>query len=150
MAQQMHTPTGVGPTGSNAGYGAPYGRREAGGGWLGFAAVMFFAAGAADALWGIAALVNDDYFTADELLFGDLSMWGAIYLGFAALQIVTAWLIVKRSAIGAALGIGIALLHALAVLMSIGAYPLWSVILLAIDGLIIYGLTAYGFGEPET
>ena len=28
---------------------------------------------------GIAALANDDYFAADELLFGDLSMWGTVY-----------------------------------------------------------------------
>lgn len=151
MAQQMNTPTGVnaGPAGSSAGYGGPYGTPEAGRGWLGFAAVMFLVAGTVNALWGISALVNDDYFAVDELLFGDLSMWGVFYLVFAGLQLLTAWLIARRSAVGAAIGIGIVMLHVLVVLMSIGAYPLWSVILLAIDGLIIYGLTAYGFGEPE-
>ena len=45
---------------------------------------MFMVAGVANALWGISALVNDDYFTADELLFGDLSMWGVFYLLLAA------------------------------------------------------------------
>lgn len=80
-------------------------------------------------------------------------MWGWIYLGFAAVQLVTGGLIVSmrggRRAVGAALGIGIALLPALMVLMSIGAYPIWSIILLAIDGLIIYGLAAYGFEDAE-
>jgi hypothetical protein len=150
MAQQMHTPTGASarPVGADAGYGASYGAAE-GRGWLTFAAVMFFAAGALDALWGISALVNDDYFAADELLFGDLSMWGAIYIAFGALQIITGLLILSRSAVGAVLGIGLTLLHAIAVLMSIGAYPVWSIILLAIDGLIVYGLTVYGFDESE-
>jgi hypothetical protein len=145
MAHEMQTPAG-----SSAGYGPSYGAppdtRE-GRGWLTFAAAMFIAAGLGNALWGIAALANDDYFTADELLFGDLSMWGVFYLLLAAVQFGTAWLIFRRSAVGAVLGISLALLHALVALMSIAAYPLWTVILLTIDGLIIYGLTVHGFEE---
>lgn len=145
MAHEMQTPTGADP-GYGASYGAPSQMRE-GHGWLVFAAVMFFAAAAANALWGIAALVNDSYFRVDELLFGDLSMWGVIYLVFAAVQALTAFLILRRSTLGVVLGIGIALLNAVLVLLSIGGYPLWSVIILVIDGLIIYGLSVYGFEE---
>lgn len=143
-------PETTSPTGGEAGYGAPYGARtdrRRGRGWLTFAAVMLFAAGAANALWGISALVNDDYFTVDELLFGDLSMWGVFYLVLAAAQFLVGLLILGRSAVGAVLGIGFALLSGLLALMSIGAYPIWSVIVLTIDGLIIYGLTVYGFDE---
>ena len=138
------------PAGANTGYGPSYGSSPAPGygtGWLTFAAVMFMLAGIANGLWGIAALVNDDYFTADELLFGDLSMWGVFYLLLAAAQLATAWLVLRRSAVGAVIGIGLALLHGLVALMSIGAYPLWTVIVLVIDGLIIYGLTVHGFEE---
>ena len=73
-------------------------RGTEGAGWLTFAAVLFLLAGTFDALYGIAALANDDYFAADELLFGDLSMWGAIYLGFAAVQIAAGLLIINRKA----------------------------------------------------
>jgi len=136
------------PAGSSAEYGPSYGTRPGeGGGWLTFAAALFIAAGIGNALWGISALVNDDYFAADELLFGDLSMWGVFYLLLAAIQFVTAWLIFRRSPVGTVLGISLALLHLLVALMSIAAYPLWTVILVTIDGLIIYGLTAYGFEE---
>jgi hypothetical protein len=144
MAHEMQSPTGA-----KAGYGAydtPPGVRD-GRGWRTFAAVMLFAAGATNALWGIAALVNDDYFTVDELLFGDLSMWGVLYLVFAAVQVITGFLILGRSAFGAVLGIGIALLSGILALISIGAYPVWSIVVLVIDGLIIYGLTVYGFAE---
>jgi hypothetical protein len=122
-------------------------RGREGGGWLTFAAVLFLLAGSLNALYGIAALVNDDYFAVDELLFGDLSLWGVIYLGFAAAQIAAALLIINRSVGGALMGIALAGLHAIGVLMSIGAYPVWSVILLVIDGMIIYGLTVYGLVE---
>ena len=49
--------------------------------------------------------------------------------------------------LGAVLGIGIAMLHGMLALLSIGAYPVWSIIALTIDGLIIYALTVHGFEE---
>ena len=121
--------------------------RIEGGGWLTFAAGMFLVAALFNGVYAIAAFANDDYFAVDELLFGDLSLWGAIYLGFAVAQFGTALLILGRRPAGAVLGIALAALHGTAVLLSIAAYPLWSVILLVIDGLIIYGLTVYGFPE---
>ena len=39
------------------------------------------------------------------------------------------------------------LLSAVIALFSIGAYPVWSIVVLAIDGLIIYALTVHGIGE---
>lgn len=99
-----------------------------------------------NAVYGLTALTDDDYLHADELLFGDLSMWGAIYLVFAVTQLVAVLLIVRRRPSGVALGIAIVVLHATAVLLAIGAYPIWSVILLVVDGLILYGLSVYGLG----
>ena len=45
-------------------------------GFITLAGVMLYIAAAANALWGIAAFANDEYFAADELPFGDLSAWG--------------------------------------------------------------------------
>ena len=116
-------------------------------GFITLAGVMLFIAAAANALWGIAAFANDDYFAADELLFGDLSAWGGVYLGIAAVQLITVVLIFNKSHFGAVVGILIAGVNAIAQLMAIGAYPVWSVIVLVVDGLIIYGLCVYGFDE---
>jgi hypothetical protein len=129
------------------GQAPPVSREDEGGGWLAFAAVLFLAAATFNTVYGIAALANDDYFAADELLFGDLSMWGAVYLGLAALQLAAGLLILGRRSFGAVMGIAIALLHGTVALMSIGAYPVWSVIVLVIDGMIIYGLTVYGLAR---
>jgi hypothetical protein len=117
--------------------------------WLVFAGVLILAGAAANALWGITALVNDDYFSADELLFGDLSLWGALYLGFAALLAVTGLLILRASDVGIILGTVLAALHFLLSLVTIGAYPLWTVLVLVIDGLIIYGLVVRGPDETR-
>jgi hypothetical protein len=42
-----------------------------------------------------------------------------------------------------------AVFHATAALLSIGAYPIWSVILLVVDGLILYSLSVYGLGSND-
>ncbi len=45
---------------------------------------------------------------------------------------------------GALLGIMLAGLSAVNSLLSVGAYPIWSLIILALDGVVIYALTVYG------
>ena len=51
--------------------------------------------------------------------------------------------------IRAMLGILIAGLSAVVHLMLIGGYTLWSVIVIAVDCLVIYGLATHGFGRAR-
>jgi hypothetical protein len=115
--------------------------------WAAFVVVLFFIVGCFNLIDGLAALMADDYFRVDELLFGDLTLWGTIYLAVGALQLFTAWLIYRGSETGALLGMVLAALSAIVALLSLGAYPLWSVIILLLDGLVIYALTVYGTGR---
>ena len=59
--------------------------------------MLFFVVGCFSILQGIAFLANDDYFVADELLFGDLSLWGTLYLILGAIQLLAAFLIWRGS-----------------------------------------------------
>jgi len=113
-----------------------------------FASVLFFVAALSSLIWGLAALFNDDSFRVDELLFGDLSLWGVVSLCAAVLQFITAMLLLTRRPAGVALGIALAIVHATVTLFSVGAYPLWSVLLLVLDGVVIYALTVHG-GELD-
>ena len=112
--------------------------------WAAFAGIVFLVLGIFNIVDGIAALANDDYFHADELLFGDLSMWGTIYLVLGAVQLLTAMLVFRGNLLGAFLGITLAVLNAILALLSLGAYPVWALIILALDGVVIYALTAHG------
>ncbi len=112
-------------------------------GWAAFAATMVLIVGVFNVIYGLAAIVDDDYLTG-ELLFGDVSLWGWIHLILGVLQVVTATMIYAGNDFGAVLGIMFAGFSAIAALLSIGAYPVWSVIILVLDGLIIYALTVYG------
>lgn len=113
-------------------------------GWAAFAAIMVLIVGVFNVIYGLAGIIDDDYFEAGELLFGDQSLWGWIHLALGVLQVITAALIFAGNELGAVLGIMFAGFSAIAALLAIGAYPVWSVIILVVDGLIIYALTVYG------
>jgi hypothetical protein len=112
--------------------------------WAAFAGCLFLILGVFNLVDGVAALANDDYFRVDELLFGDLAMWGAIFLVIGALQLLTAFLVFRGNLAGALLGITLAGVNALVALLSVGAYPIWSLVIVALDGVVIYALTVYG------
>jgi hypothetical protein len=118
-------------------------RRSARSGMVTFAGVMFLVVGAFNLLDGIVALVNDKYFVADELLFGDLSAWGVWFLICGAAQAVTGWALLARRPLSLIFGIAIAAINALTQLMWIGAYPAWSIAAMVVDGVIIWALTAH-------
>ncbi len=112
-------------------------------GWAVFAGVLFVLAGIFHVMWGIAAIGNDDNFVADELLFGDLSLWGALYLALGALQLLAAWLIGTGKRAGQLLGLALAGLSAVNAMFTFAAYPLWSATILILDLLVIYGLSVH-------
>jgi hypothetical protein len=113
-------------------------------GWAVFAGVLFVLAGIFHVMWGIAALAQDDNFVADELLFGDLSLWGVIYLVLGCLQMLAAWLIATARTSGRYLGLILAVLSAINAMFTFAAYPLWSACILVLDLLVIYGLAVHG------
>jgi hypothetical protein len=115
-----------------------------GAGWARFAGMMILVVGTFNLIWGFVALVQDDYFASDQLLMWSLNSWGAIHIVIGCLQLLTAMLIFSGSGAGAVLGVLLSFLSAIGALLAIGAYPIWSIVILVIDGLVIYALTVYG------
>lgn len=118
--------------------------KPAGGGWLVFAGSMVLIAVTATAVFGIAALTADGSFSDDELLIGDLSWWGVLFLIVAAVQAIVALMIFDRNPVGAMMGILLAMVSGTLALLTILAHPLLSSIVMAIDLLVIFALWAYG------
>ena len=112
-------------------------------GWAVFAGVLFLLTGIFHLMWGIAALANDDNFVSDELLFGDLSLWGIFYVAIGAAQLGTAYLIARASRFGQGAGLLLACLSATNAMLSFAAYPLWSAVIMLLDLLVIYGLAVH-------
>jgi hypothetical protein len=137
---QPRTATASAATGGRVGYEEPQGA-----GWVLFAGIMLMVAGVLNIIYGIAAIGNSKFFVANtEYILSNLKTWGWVMLILGALQALAAFSIWNGNAFGRWFGIGCAGLNAVGALMSIPAYPFWSLAIFAVDVLIIYGLAAYG------
>jgi hypothetical protein len=118
---------------------------EQGDGWLIFAASMLGLAGAIGLIAGIAAIFNSSFYVnGSRFVFSGLSTWGWIVTAVAVTTLFAAGGVVKRSQWARWFGMIVAGLQAIAQLMFVQAYPMWSMAVFAIDLLVIYGLAVYG------
>ena len=114
-------------------------------GWSAFAGLLVLIAGIVNATGGLAAIGGDDFFAdAASYVFGDLETWGWIMLVMGIVQIFAAISIWSRGAFGRWVGIASASANAVAQLLFIVAFPLWSLAVFALDLIVIYGLVIYG------
>jgi hypothetical protein len=123
----------------------PAGR--SGSGWVVFAGVMLLVASVLNAIYGFSAIYNDDYVAEEEFLYGPVSLWGWLAVGIAVVMLITALGVFVRNAMAAYLGIFIAAVNALAHLTAIGGATAFSIVVIAVDALIVYGLAVHG-SEP--
>jgi hypothetical protein len=116
-----------------------------GSGWLVFAAIILAIVGLLNVIWGIAAIGDSRFFVADtKYILSGLHTWGWITLLLGALQLLACASVVRGGQFGRWFGIIGASFSAVAALMSIPAYPFWSLAIFAIDLLIVYGLAVHG------
>jgi hypothetical protein len=108
-----------------------------------FGAVMLMLVGAFNAMDGVVAIANPDYLR-DVVLFADLEAWGWFFLVFGATQLLVGFLILRGSAVALWAGVALAAVNALAQLAFAETRPAWSLTIVALDVLVIYGFVARG------
>jgi len=134
-----------GTTESGASSRADYVEDDRGLGWLVFAGIMLSMVGILNIVYGIAAIDNSTFFTANaKYVITDLNTWGWVVLGVGAIQFLAAFGIWAGSEWGRWVGIVSAGANAIVQMFFISGFPLLSVTLFAVDILVIYGLVAYG------
>jgi hypothetical protein len=113
-------------------------------GWVMFAALMIILVGGFNAIDGLVALFNDDYFVVaeDKLLAFDLTAWGWIMLLFGIFMIVVGFALIGARGWARIIAIGLVALNAIAQLAFASAHPAWSVLVIALDVMVIFALTA--------
>ena len=118
---------------------------EHGAGWILFAGVMIVIAGVMNTIGGIAAIDSANFYTDNaHFMVSDLNTWGWVLLVIGVLQLFAGFSIWSGGAYGRWVGVGSASVNAVAQLIFIAAFPLWSLAIFAIDILVIYGLVVYG------
>jgi hypothetical protein len=131
---------------------AAYEDDEKGFGWLLFAATMLGLAGVLSIIDGIVALSRGKFYTANaSYVFTDLRTWGWITLVIGVLLIVAAMGVFSGSGFARWFGIIAAGVNAIGFFGSPTAqqYPFWSLIIFALDVLVIYALAVYGGKKME-
>ncbi|MBF9068554.1 DUF7144 family membrane protein [Streptacidiphilus fuscans] len=111
-----------------------------------FAGVLLALLGFLNGLDGIAAIARSHVFFGNaHYVFGDLRAWGWVMLVLAVVQLAAAYgVLVARAEWARWTGVVVLGLNVFAQMAFIPSYPFWSLTIIAIDVLGIYGLTAYG------
>jgi|SRR5581483_3746601 len=117
-------------------------RPRPGSGWVMFAAVLFLILGIFNVLDGIVAIAKDDHFVTNLIVVNNLAFWGVVMLVIGGLQLFASMQLFSGR--GQVLGIFLLSLNLFAQLLFLPAYPVWSIIVMVIDVMAIYGLTVYG------
>jgi hypothetical protein len=113
-----------------------------------FAAILLFVIGVFNLIWGIAAIFNSHFFTTHaHYVIGDLRAWGWVTLILAILQLGAAGGILAGNQWARWFSVAVVGLNAIAMMLALPAYPVWGVIVIAVDIVALYGLCAYGSRE---
>ena len=114
-------------------------------GWVTFAGVMLLIAGVLNVIYGIAAIGDSKFFINDsKYILSNLNTWGWITLIIGVIQLFAAFSLWSGGLYGRIIGIGAAGLSAIGALLSIPAYPFWSLAIFALDIVIIHQIATRG------
>jgi hypothetical protein len=115
-------------------------------GWIAFAGVMMIIGGALNLLYGIIAAVNDEWvvWTNRGDVYLDVSEWGWVHIILGAVVLLSGIGVFSGNILARTVGVIVASISLIANFFFLPVYPLWSLIVITIDVLVIWALTAHG------
>jgi hypothetical protein len=129
------------PSGRSDRRSAPAGELS---GWIAFAGVVLVIVGSLDALWGLAAILNDEIVVVggQGAIIFDITTWGWIHLILGGILVATGLGLLSGNAAARVAAIFFVALNAVAQIVWFPAAPLWAFLIILLDITIIYQLTA--------
>ena len=110
-------------------------------GWWVFAGILLLIAGTLNIIWGIGAISDAKFFIADQkYIISSLHTWGWVTLILGVLELIAGVSLFFGGAFGRWVGIFAAALASISALLSIPAYPFWSLCIFALSIIILYEL----------
>ncbi len=112
--------------------------------WIAFAAVLLFVTGCFGVLYGLAAILNDQVATVGSgghgVVIWDFTTWGWITLIIGSAQVLVSLGLFSGASIARWFAIAFAVLSALAQFGIVTAFPLWGMLVITFDVVIVYQL----------
>jgi hypothetical protein len=114
-----------------------------------FAGVLLIISGLWGVLTGISGILADGIFVATPqyVYYFDLAAWGWVHLILGVLVAVAGIGVLKGTAWGRILGVALASASLLVNFAFIPHYPIWSILIIALDVLIIWQLASQPWGK---
>lgn len=111
-------------------------------GWLLFSALMIVFTGGWNIFEGLFAFFRSTFFIG-HAVGGALWIWALLWLVFGVLQMLAGGAIMSHRSWGRWFGIVTVGLVTAVHLLNIGLYPWWSLVIIAINLLVLFGLTVH-------
>jgi len=115
-------------------------------GWITFAAIMMIIAGSLNALYGLIAVINDEWvvWTNRASLYLDISQWGWVHLIVGLVVLFSGIGLFSGNVLARTVGVIAVGISLMSNFFFLPAYPLWAIVVITIDVLVIWALTAHG------
>jgi uncharacterized membrane protein (DUF2068 family) len=115
-------------------------------GWTIFATLMLLVTGGVNVIQGLVALFQDDYFvvrSGDQLVITDFGAWGVVMIIWGGLLLVGGLGLWGGRGWARWFAVAVACLSILVQILFLAAYPVWSLVVIALDVAVIFALTAH-------
>ena len=115
-------------------------------GWITFAGVMLILIGFFHALAGLSGIIKDQFYavTPNYVLEFDVTTWGWIHLIGGIIVLIAGFSLFTGAVWARTIGVIVAGVSALVSFAWIPVYPIWGIVVIAIDVAVIWALTAHG------
>jgi hypothetical protein len=114
-------------------------------GWVVFAAVMMLILGGLNALYGLAAILNNEIVIVggNGVILADVTTWGWVTLILGVLLLATGGGLLAENQMARWVAVGLIAVGAVIQLAWFPAAPLWTILTVALSVVVVYELTAH-------
>lgn len=115
-------------------------------GWIAFAGVMMMIGGLLNALYGLIAVINDEWVVWGNRgsVYLDITQWGWVHIVGGLAVLLAGVGVFSGNVLARTVGVLIASLSLIANFFFVPAYPLWALTIMLIDVLVIWALIVHG------
>jgi hypothetical protein len=121
-------------------------------GWISFAAIMMIIVGALDFFEGLIAIVRGKYYvvSSNQIIVFNLSTWGWLTLFWGIVLVLAGFALASGAGWARWLTVVLAGVNILGQLSFLGSstWPLWTLVIISLNIVVIYALTARWEGYP--
>ena len=115
-------------------------------GYIMFASFILILVGIFHAIDGLAAIINNSFYVpvGDYVFKFDVTTWGWIHLIGGIIILIAGFSLYGGAVWARTIGVIAALISAIASFAAVPFYPIWSIIVIALDVAVIWALTLHG------